>query len=353
LRKECAVRLVGLGDNEASMALICPQCSRSFEDETQCPRCAIPLEADTPRDDPDDPLPPHWSRNPWGRILLGVMLAQGLFFIIREFALAGYLVTSEQLTGRWALLSELLTLQGFQLGALLAGSVLAGAGQKNGPLYGAFVGLWNGILSVLFQAFNGPPLTVVDFYSQPMIHAAVGGLGGVLGTWIWKPPCAYLRLPGAGRGGLPSAEFLAGVMAGQISWFRVLLGTVVAVVGVMFAETILQFVLRKSEGAMTIRTTLQQDLMTYEIKILAVFFGGAISGTSTWNGTVQGLWVGLLSAALVVGVQMGRASTFDLNHNILVAGSVLFLSTIGGAFGGKLLPPVVKYNRRRFKPVPI
>src|SRR5262245_20477516 len=131
------------------MPLQCPQCARSYENEVQCPRCAVPLHSEFAKEDPDDPLPPHWSRNPWGRTVLGVLLAQGLFFAIRELLVATRLVAGEDSGGPLSQLSGLLTMQGLQLAALMAGSLLAGAGQKHGGIYGSFVGVWNGILSVL------------------------------------------------------------------------------------------------------------------------------------------------------------------------------------------------------------
>jgi hypothetical protein len=330
--------------------MFCPSCSRTYEEEITCPRCAVQLVSEQSVEDADNPLPPHWSRNPWGRTALGVLLAQGIFFVIYELTLAGELAAGDD-DGLWLNVSGLLTVQALQFAALLIGSLLAGAGQKNGPLYGAFVGVWNGILSVLFQSLQGEYVTAVDFYSQPLLHTAIGGVGGLLGSWIWKPPSSYLTLdrPNLPR---PSAEFLAGVLAGQVSWLRVFGGVVVAVGGFVWAESILAFVLETSEGRMSIRTSMQQSIMTYEIMGLALFFGGALSAMSTWNGTMQGLWVGMVTAAALLGIQLGYRDSWELNTNVLLAGIVLITCTVGGAFGGKLLPPVVRIPKR-FRAAPI
>jgi hypothetical protein len=326
--------------------MFCPSCSRSYDDEIKCPRCAVQLVSEKSRDDPDDPLPPHWSRNPWGRTILGVILAQGLFFIIHELVAAGKIAVGDDAGGTWATLSALLTVQALQLVALLMGSMLAGAGQKNGPVYGSFVGVWSGIFSVLIQSLQGEQVTAIDFYSQPILHTVFGGVGGLLGSWIWKPASAYLAVDIRSQLPKPSAEFLAGVLAGQISWVRVGGGLVIAVGGFVWADAILAFVLKTSDGRMSIRTSMQQTLMTYEIMGLALFLGGTIAGMSTWNGTMQGLWVGLLSAALLVGIRIGYSDSWDLNYNVILSGAVLFLCTLGGTFGAKLLPPVVKQSNR-------
>jgi hypothetical protein len=334
------------------MALQCPQCERSYENELQCPRCAVPLHSEFAKEDPDDPLPPHWSRNPWGRTVLGVLLAQGLFFAIRELLVTTRLVAGEDSGGAWSQLSGLLTIQGLQLAALLAGSLLAGAGQKHGGIYGSFVGVWNGILSVLVLSLQGELVTAVDYYSQPLLHTAVGAAGGLLGSWIWKPASAYMQMALSNQPRV-SADFLAGVLAGQVSWIRVTGGTLVAVGGFLWADTVLSFVVSTSEGRMTVRSAMQQQLLTLEIMGLALFLGGAISGISTWNGGMQGMWTGLLTTALLVGRQIGYLNDWDFQTTTILAGSVVILCLLGGTFGGRLLPPVVKSVFRSHRPAPV
>jgi hypothetical protein len=334
------------------MTLHCPHCSRSYENEVQCPRCAVRLVPEPFKDDPDDPLPPHWSRNPWGRTILGVLLAQGLFFAIHEILIASRIAVGDESAGLWTHLSGVLTVQGLQLAALMAGSLLAGAGQRNGGLYGSFVGVWNGILSVLVSSMQGELVTAVDYYSQPLLHTAIGGLGGLVGAWIWKAPGVYMGMALRDRPKV-SAEFLAGVLAGQVSWFRVTVGMLLAVGGYLWADTVLAFVISKSEHHMTVRSALQQQLMTMEIMGLALFFGGAIGGTSTWNGTVQGLWTGMLTSAVLIGRQVGYLNSWDFQSIVITTGTVIILCTIGGTFGAKLLPPVVRNYSKTHRPAPV
>src|SRR5688572_12643366 len=132
------------------MPLKCPTCAQQYDQGLQCPRCRVSLipwaQADLEN---MDPVPPHWTRNPWGRTVLGVILAQGIYLGLKNLLLAGYLAAEEQ--GNDAVLSyyHLFSTQALQLIALLIGSLFAGAGQRSGFLFGGLVGVWNAIILTL------------------------------------------------------------------------------------------------------------------------------------------------------------------------------------------------------------
>src|SRR5207249_5010482 len=89
-------------------------------------------------------------QTPWGRILVGLLLAQGLYQGLRQLCTAGLLVAGEDAAGDvWATLLGLVLLQGLQGLGLLAGGALAGAGQRRGAFFGMFVGLWSGVVFIL------------------------------------------------------------------------------------------------------------------------------------------------------------------------------------------------------------
>jgi hypothetical protein len=104
---------------------------------------------------------------------------------------------------------------------------------------------------------------------------------------------------------------------------------------------------------MTVRTALQQQLMTLEIMGLSLFVGGAVAGASTWNGATQGLWSGMLTTAVLLGRQVGYLNNWDFQGAIILAGSVIILCLFGGAFGSKLLPPVMKHAMKKYRPAPV
>src|SRR5688572_17339019 len=100
------------------MAMICPVCSKHFEQRLQCPSCEVPVRPHTkPQADAKDPLPGHWSRNAWGRTLVGVLVAQGLFWGLRNLLLAGLVAASEESGQALIDLYGFLLLQVLQIGA--------------------------------------------------------------------------------------------------------------------------------------------------------------------------------------------------------------------------------------------
>lgn len=325
------------------MAMACPVCFQQYEQRVQCPRCRVNLQPPSVREPatPEDPLPPHWSRNPWGRTVLGVLVAQGLYYVLRSLLFAGMLALGSESETAHGNLFGLLSSQFLQLLALFLGSLLAGAGQRGGGVYGSMVGVWNGILCTMVQGLQGEPITAVLLYGQPILHAAVGAFGGVLGSWFWQPITATVP---SGAKPMPvklGPSPLFQLTRARIHWLRVFAGLGIAAAGYVWADTILHLVLKTADGHMTLRASVQQSLLTLEIAALAVFVGGALAGATTWSGTAQGAWMGILSAAVFVGYQLGYRHMNDPGTLGLYVGGILALGLLGGSLGGRLLPPIV------------
>lgn len=335
------------------MAMTCPSCSQQYEHRVYCPRCNVALAphtlgtADGPTREsltPDEnPLPPHWSRNPWGRTVLGVLVSQLLYYALHNVLMAGVLALGDQTNTSVQSLKELLSTQALQVMALLIGSFLAGAGQKNGGLLGSLVGVWNGILCTMLQGLQGDPVTAVNLYGQPILHTAFGAFGGMLGAFMWKPMPTWAP---------PHAKDTSRKLRirplhwfrlthGQAHWLRILAGAAIAIGGFLWADTILSLVVSNSSNRLSIRDSMQQFIMTLEISALAVFVGGAFAGATTWNGTVQGAWVGLVCSTLFLGFRFGYHQTNNYPTIFLMVAGCLALSLLGGSFGGRLLPPLI------------
>jgi hypothetical protein len=275
-------------------------------------------------------------------------MAQGIYYVLRNLVAAGLLATQEEASANvWATLSNLLLLQALQAGGVLAAGLLTGAGQRRGFLWGALVGMWNGVFFLLVEYWWKQPLTAINLVGDPILQVAFGAVGGLAGSLIWKPPQS-LQLPALGPVPLPlpRGRRATSPFAGPVAWTRVLTGIALSVGGVVWVDIIREFVLDASEGRLRIDTHLQTHLVTWEISALAMLAGSALAGSTTLNGLKQGLCVGIGTATVLLGVRLAGPQTApELLLATLI--SALFLSLVGGWFGGQLLPPIYGPPRRK------
>lgn len=322
------------------MALVCSRCSNIYESVGSCPRCG----AAAPSTEPEAPIlghGPRWQQTAWGRILIGLILSQGLFYGLRHLLTAGLMAmhggTAQEL---WSDVRNLLLLQSIQVLSLIAGG-----GQRNGLVLGAVVGTWNGVLSVLLRQNPAQELTIVGLYGQPMLHTAFGAVGGLIGSIIWAPIPAVILPPDMNPQKKKAKRKVVSPFAGKVAWFRVLAGSAFAVAGTLSATMIFQKVLDVSGGKLGTSHELQDWIITWEIKALAVIVGGMLAGATTPNGLKQGLVVGFAASMVLVGVQAPMTDAW-FQVAILIMISTYSLSLVGGWFGGQLFPPIVKLDRR-------
>jgi hypothetical protein len=321
------------------MVMVCPRCHTTQEQRQYCPVCSVRLQH-TDRMTEIGRLD-SWLQRPWGRIVLGLMLAQGLYHGLRQLAVGAWMATH---AGSDEMVDPLIfqVVQGI---GLLVGAVLAGAGQRTGALLGAVVGLINGILCLVIAPipFPGPALLLPGL---PVLQLVGGGIFGWLGRIIWQPLPAP-TLPGMSRllkplPGTPLRPLK--LFAGRIAWFRVLIGSAVSVAGWLLAVRLFHAVIDYSNGRLVSSTYDQDLLITWEIKVLAVLLGGALSGVNTLNGFKQGFCVAILTSCILL---VMPAHHVDLLIVLLTMISIFTLCVAGGWFGSQLLPPVVKYRGRR------
>jgi hypothetical protein len=284
----------------------------------------------------------QWQHTPWGRIAVGVLVAQGLTYGLQMLCTAGLLAASEEPTRTvWATIFGLVLLQGLQALSLLIGSGLTAAGQQRGMFLGCIVGLISGPVFVLVQKLNGEVLTDVALYGQPILALIFGTLGGLLGSSIWKP-LPTLRIPGLtgdGTKGRPLNKNRPSILAGPVAWGRVGIAIAVAAAAVLWPRPILDFVVDASQGTLRLQSKLQAELVTWEIAGLLTLLAAAFAGATTRNGLKQGLCVGVGVAVVLVGTHFGSRSAV-LDQTILLVFSVLCLTVVGGWFGGQLFPPI-------------
>ncbi|MFO0879840.1 MAG: hypothetical protein U0840_21040 [Gemmataceae bacterium] len=328
------------------MPVVCPRCTSLAEPGQECLRCGasvpnVALESTTPS------FGPRWQQTAWGRILIGLIVSQGLFYGLRHLVTAILLaIQGGNATDLWNDVQNLLVLQAIQFIGLIAGGMLAGGAQQNGMILGAIVGVWNGVFSVLLRQNPAQELTIVGLYGQPILHAAFGAIGGMLGSIIWAP------IPSAPVPVLLSAAPKRvqrkgpGLLAGKVAWFRVLTGSAFSVAGTLSATMIFEKVLEVSGGRLGTSHELQDRIITWEIKALAILMGGALAGSTTPNGFKQGVCVGIASSVMLIGVQAPLTQNWFM-LSVYITISTISLAMVGGWFGGQLFPPIVKYHRNR------
>ncbi len=323
------------------MAMLCPQCTTTYEQRWQCPLCGSRLLFHDVRRTPTRSVP--WRQQPWGRIFIGLVLAQGLFYGLRHLLTAGLLAVQEReaVELMWTTASGVLLLQSVRMFSLLVGSVFAGAGQRSAAFLGAMVGAWNGVFSVLWLQGPAQALTPIALLGQPLLQAAIGAVGGWLGSSFWKPvpltttadetPVPRKR-PNFLRRNLT-------LFTGPIAWVRVSLGVILAVAGTLTAAVLFEKILDLSHGTLATTDEAQDRLITMEMKALALILGGALAGATTRNGLKQGFCVGLMASVILIGIEMNYVeSWFQLAcYTVLAA---FAFSLVGGWFGSQLFPPI-------------
>jgi hypothetical protein len=280
-------------------------------------------------------------------MFIGLLLAQGLYYVLRHLLIAGLLMTREEAAGDvWAALSGLILVQGLQAVSVLCGGVLVGAGERRGFVLGAMVGVWNGVLFVMAHQLFGRPVTPITVLGEPMLQAAFGAIGGLIGGSIWKPlPVPTLPAEFRPQASLPPVRRQPSSFEGPVAWGRVITGVALAVGGVVWTDVIRDFVLDASEGTLRIDTHLQAQLVTWEISALVMLVGSALAGATTRNGLKQGLAFGIGTGVVLAGI---RLASMGLSLQLLIfsSASTVCLGLAGGWFGSQLLPPVYAHARR-------
>ncbi len=230
---------------------------------------------------------------------------------------------------------------------MLVAGILVGAGQRQGFVYGALVGMWAGVLDLLVQGLMGRPLTTVVALGLPMLQTTFGTLGGIIGSVIWRPLPTFTlsNHPGA-AGPRKSTRKRHRYFSGPIAWLRVGAGIAAAVGGALWAHVILELVVQASEGRLLPETKLQAELVTWEITALVMVFGSAFAGATTRNPLKQGLAVGIGTCTILLGINF---ATPILSPNVLLftLACALALGLLGSWFGGQLFPPLVWPRRRK------
>ncbi len=329
-------------------AMVCPQCHKHFSPEVElCPACHASLfySGQSEEELEQKAKQNGWQRGPWGRMLVGLILVQGLSFGCQHLWSA-VLAGQEVSTAREFWLSDdgLIWLHVIAAVGLLIGGALSGAGQDHGASHGAMLGLMNGVVFMLLTRHTQDLLPAWANYSQPFLHMIFGTIGGLLGQRIWKPVPKLSMLQQAGKG--PRFRSKSTLLRGPIQYVRVAIGTAVATFGILAASQILKGVIDNSQGLFKIESFQHSRVLTVFVAAMFILFGGIVAGSSAFNGFKQGLCLGIFTAAIFLGV---RWSDPKIQPEILLAAAVgiLLMSLVSTWFGSRLLPPLYDGPFRR------
>jgi len=330
------------------MPMVCNRCSTTHEQAMHCPTCgsALTYHQNRPkRLGGYAHLAKGWQHTDWGRFIIGVGMAQGLFYglhhLLKSIVLA---IGGEPLNAHP--LTQLICIQGLLLFGLVAGSVTAGATRRQALILGAYIGTANSILSLLLGQWPAHAMNTYWVYSQPVIQIVVGSLCAVISGLIWKPlniavlPESPSRM--AKKLGAKRPRFLK-VLGGPIAWFQVTFGVLLAIAGCLAAPYLLSTALNAID-TLSLDEFMQESVVLWELKAVALLLGGGLAGAGSANGLKQGLVAGLVCCAVMNVILALRHANVEVV--VLSMGLSFSLTLLGGWFGSQLFPPVVPRTRR-------
>ncbi|MBY0523129.1 MAG: hypothetical protein K2R98_07005 [Gemmataceae bacterium] len=360
------------------MSMVCPRCNATFDDRQHCPTCGIRLVSTDPAAEGSGVLVSgKWQQTAWGRGVVGLLLTQGLYYGFWQLGTAVVMASVGQSEHGdwWSTPTGWIVMQCLQAISLLAGGMLAGSGQRYGTLYGALLGLVNGVLFVVVQVGIGHQFEAMELAGQPLGQLVVGAIGGLIGSRIWRPMMPIAVVPSTNTSSMFQRPLPVGSanrggntgFSGPIAWIRVVGGTVLALVGSAWASLILRLMLDYGQGTLSVESTRHAKFVTWEISALALMLGAAAAGATTRNGLKQGLIVGIGTALglLAIHIQLGTEASqpaqtlcfqllgvaqdsLPLGNTILYTlVTVIPIGALGGWFGGQLLPPLAKSRSGR------
>jgi hypothetical protein len=287
----------------------------------------------------------QWQNTPWGRIVVGILLSQGLGHGLQMLCTAGVLAASEESSRTvWGTLFGLVLLQALHAFSLIVGAAVTAAGQRRGLFLGVVVGLVSGTVFLAAQLLQSERVPDATAFGEPVLAVVFGAVGGLLGSGIWKPLPA-VKMPGADKPRPRRAAVAPATLDGPVSWGRVLLGLGVVACGVLWPALILNLVVEYSQGRVRLESHLQAQLVTWEIAGVLMLVGGALAGATTRSGIKHGLLVGVAGTVLLVGNFLANRGA-ALEQTLLMVACVLSLSVAGGWFGGHLFPPLAAKRRK-------
>jgi hypothetical protein len=293
-----------------------------------------------------------------GRVVLGGILALGLYLALHQVVTGVILAVDPDPAGWWLSFKGLMAVHAAQVISVVFGSLVAAAGRPKGYTLGLMVGALCGGAFIAFDVASGASPRDLFLYLQPPVLGLFGFVAGAAGTVIWQP-APELDYPITPASKFSSIQLIEDAVANPeppTQWVRVLLGAVVMVLGVALAEDFRKTAQRHSAGLLRVQSLGQGEFVTWQLGMFAVLFGGIIAGANTSAGLRHGIIAGAVGGLGAYGLcaNAGDALTpvrwwlnamsfqdLPLNAPAVIATivcSVLCIGVIGGWLGGLVFP---------------
>ena len=353
------------------MQLFCPDCQAAFTGVSRCPRCSglllMPEEAPPSGPKRSHPITPSPLRpTPAGRVIVGTVVALGLYLGLRKILIGWVFATESDPSGWWLTTDGLVAVFGIQAVAGLFGALLTGTGRVSGFSLGAATGGLCGGLFLAAEVIAGTPSGQLVLYLQPLILAVGGGLAGAVGGRIWAsvPELDMPRPVAKKQSSIQLDTDIPKKKRRPTAWARVIIGASIIVAGIGMAEPLRAKAEKASAGALRVESRGQGRFISWQIATLSILLGGAVAGAGTGAGARHGLLTGFLGAVGVVGLSatqgdlspplgylLEKFHLCDTSPNDpatlgLITVGVLVTGLVGGWLGGTILLPLAPPHMR-------
>jgi hypothetical protein len=241
------------------------------------------------------------------------------------------------------------TIQAIGLGTVLLGGILAGGAQRSGPIVGLILGVWNGVIAILLTQNPAEGQNTVWLLVWVLFHAGFGAIGGILGALIWRPIPETVVNPLLAAPKGPAAKQAPPLLAGKITWWRVVLACGVLVPCVIWADSGLHYLAENYKLDLSVKLNPEIAPLAWSLKAVMVLFIAAFGGASCANGLKQGMMVGFFSSCILVALFREPDPVKWLWTAVLTMLCLTALCIVGGLFGRQLFPPLLQSSETRKK----
>jgi len=309
-----------------------------------------------------------YSPSALNRIIVGTLLALGLYLALRKLSTGWILATVSDPAELWLSFEGLRAIVGFQVVSAVFGALLAAAGRPMGYALGAVIGGLCGGLFLAAEVYaSGAPVFDLIMLMQPGVMLVAGMVAGVVGGRIWPTP------PNVDKPVPVSPDKLSSIQLGMdeiiphgrpTAWIRIVVGAMIMVAGVTQADKVRFGAQKYSAGALRVQSQGQGRFMSLQLATLAALAGAAFAGAGTGSGIRHGVLAGMLAGLGVAGLGaatgemvgpveywLGQLEMRGLGIQnpaamAVIGGSVAMVGAIGGWLGGTLFLPLAPAHMR-------